>query len=104
MADFDGNGKIDIAIANTFDMRQALAIFAVPYALNEKNQLLYNQDGTHFKDVSDSSGFTNIDVPDRPAGLLLARSPRSRGRSRPSTTTRTATRTSSSTTTRPRTR
>jgi enediyne biosynthesis protein E4 len=67
MADFDGNGKIDIAVANTFDMRRALAIFAVPYALNEKNQLLYNQDGTRFKDVSDSSGFTNIDVPDRPA-------------------------------------
>ena len=68
MADFDGNGKIDIAIANSFDMRQALAIFAVPYALSEKNQLLYNQDGTHFKDVSASSGFTNIDVPERPAG------------------------------------
>jgi hypothetical protein len=68
MADFDGNGKIDIAIANSFDMRQALAIFAVPYALSEKNQLLYNQDGTHFKDVGASSGFTNIDVPERPAG------------------------------------
>jgi hypothetical protein len=67
MADFDGNGKIDIAIANTFDMRQALAIFAVPYALSEKNQLLYNQDGTRFKDVSDSSGFTNINVPERPS-------------------------------------
>lgn len=72
MADFDGNGKVDIAIANSFDMRQALAIFAVPYALNERNQLLYNQDGTRFTDVSDSSGFTNLDIeklpPNSPPG------------------------------------
>lgn len=68
MADFDGNGKIDIAVANSFDMRQAVAIFAVPYALNEKNQLFYNADGTRFTDASDSSGFTNIDVPEPPPG------------------------------------
>lgn len=68
MADFDGNGLLDIAIANTFDMRQALAIFAVPYALNQQNQLLRNTGGRRFTDVSASSGFTSIDVKDPPSG------------------------------------
>jgi hypothetical protein len=68
MADFDGNGLLDIAVANTFDMRQALAIFAVPYALNQPNQLLRNRNGRQFTDVSDSSGFTSIEVKDPPPG------------------------------------
>ncbi|HEU5160868.1 MAG TPA: VCBS repeat-containing protein [Streptosporangiaceae bacterium] len=62
MADFDGNGLIDIAIANSFDMKQALAIFAEPYGLNHPNQLLRNVNGLSFTDVSDSSGFTDLDV------------------------------------------
>jgi enediyne biosynthesis protein E4 len=68
MADFDGNGLIDIAIANSFDMKQALAIFAVPYGLNHPNQLLRNANGRSFTDVSDSSGFSHIDVPNPPPG------------------------------------
>jgi hypothetical protein len=68
MGDFDGNGLIDIAIVNTFDMRQAAAIFAVPYDLNQSNQLLHNVNGRTFTDVSDSSGFSHIDVPNPPPG------------------------------------
>jgi hypothetical protein len=68
MADFDGNGLVDIAIANSWDMKQALPIFAVPYGLNQPNQLLRNANGRTFTDVSDSSGFTNIDVRNAPAG------------------------------------
>jgi enediyne biosynthesis protein E4 len=68
MADFDGNGLLDIAIANSFDMRKALAIFAVPYALNQPNQLLQNEDGRRFTDVSDRSGLTNTVVTDPPPG------------------------------------
>ena len=66
MADFDNNGLIDIAITNSFDMKKALAIFAVPFALNQPNQLLRNVDGRRFTDVSDSSGFSKIDTRDIP--------------------------------------
>ncbi len=68
MSDFDGNGLVDIAIANSFDMKQALAIFAVSYGLNQPNQLLRNANGRSFTDVSDSSGFSHIDVTEVPPG------------------------------------
>ncbi|MEV0428270.1 CRTAC1 family protein [Micromonospora sp. NPDC050495] len=68
MADFDSDGLLDIAIANSFDMHKALAIVAVPYALNQRNQLLHNVDGRRFTDVSDSSGFTNTVVKEPPPG------------------------------------
>ncbi|GAA2079401.1 CRTAC1 family protein [Actinomadura alba] len=66
MADFDNNGMIDIAITNSFDMKKALAIFAVPFALNQANQLLRNENGRRFTDVGDSSGFSKIEVRDVP--------------------------------------
>jgi enediyne biosynthesis protein E4 len=68
MADFDGDALLDIAIANTFDLTKAYAIFAVPYRLNQPNQLLKNVDGQRFTDVSVSSGFYQIDVRDVPPG------------------------------------
>ncbi|MFF5218577.1 CRTAC1 family protein [Micromonospora sp. NPDC000442] len=67
MADFDGDGLLDIAIANSFDMHKAQAIVAVPYALNQPNQLLRNVNGRRFVDVSERSGFTNTVVKDPPA-------------------------------------
>ena len=68
MADFDGDGLLDIAIANTFDVVKAYAIFAVPYRLNHPNQLLKNVNGHRFTDVSVSSGFHAIEVHDIPPG------------------------------------
>ena len=68
MADFDGDGLLDIAIGNTFDISKAYAIFAVPYRLNQPNQLLKNVNGQRFTDVSVSSGFYQIDVRDVPTG------------------------------------
>ncbi|MFD0856184.1 FG-GAP repeat domain-containing protein, partial [Actinomadura adrarensis] len=62
MGDFNGDGRLDIAIANSFDLHNALPIIAVPYALNQRNQLLQNVDGRRFTDVSDSSGFAHIEV------------------------------------------
>ena len=56
MADFDGDGLLDIVVANTFDMASNLAIFVVPFALNQPNQLFVNQGGNVFSDESSSSG------------------------------------------------
>jgi hypothetical protein len=69
MADFDGDGLLDIAIANTFDMKTGMAIVAVPYDLNQPNQLLHNTGHMTFADVTASSGFGLIDVGGRPAPL-----------------------------------
>ncbi|XRQ14277.1 FG-GAP repeat domain-containing protein, partial [Actinomadura welshii] len=69
MADFDQDGLLDIAISNSFDMKRAHAIFAVPFALNQPNQLLRNRNGRRFTDVSDKSGFSKIEVKDLPPGV-----------------------------------
>jgi hypothetical protein len=62
MADFDGDGLLDIAIANAFDMKTGMALVAVPYDLNQPNQLLHNTGHMVFTDVTASSGFGVIDV------------------------------------------
>ncbi|MEV8437382.1 CRTAC1 family protein [Actinosynnema sp. NPDC051121] len=68
MGDIDGDSLLDIAVANAFDMKNALAIFAVPYAYNQANQLLRNVDGLRFADVSAASGFAHVEVRDVPPG------------------------------------
>ncbi|WP_045118311.1 FG-GAP repeat domain-containing protein [Haliangium ochraceum] len=70
MGDIDNDGRLDIVVANAFDMRHSFAIFAVPYALNEHNQLLRNLGGNTFEDVSESSGITlNLGYPEAAAGI-----------------------------------
>lgn len=58
--DVNGDGLIDIAISNTFNLDNQVPIFAEPFALNEPNQLLINQGDNTFVDASESSGLTNI--------------------------------------------
>lgn len=61
MGDVDGDGLLDIAIANTFpDWRVKSAILFVPFEDNARNQLFRNTGGNAFADVSDASGFTNL--------------------------------------------
>jgi len=56
MGDIDGDGLLDIVVANTFDWSTA-AIIVEPFLLNQPNQLfLNNGDGT-FTDVSDRRVF-----------------------------------------------
>ncbi|KOX34857.1 hypothetical protein ADK67_02925 [Saccharothrix sp. NRRL B-16348] len=69
MGDINGDSLLDIAIANSFDMKHALAIFAAPYAYNQPNQLLRNVDGLRFTDVSNTSGFGHVEVRDVPPGV-----------------------------------
>jgi len=56
MADFDGDGLLDIVVAHSFDMSTNLPIFVVPYALSEPNQLFLSAGNDTFVDASASSG------------------------------------------------
>jgi enediyne biosynthesis protein E4 len=60
MADVNGDGLLDIFVANTFDWKSKAAIIAEPWALNEYNQLFLNQGGNRFKDASAASGIQNF--------------------------------------------
>jgi hypothetical protein len=60
MADLNGDGRLDIFIAHTFDWTSKAAILAEPWALNEYNQLFLNMGGNRFKDVSAESGIQNF--------------------------------------------
>ncbi|MGH3373864.1 MAG: CRTAC1 family protein [Actinoallomurus sp.] len=59
MGDFSGSGRLDIAIANPSNMKNAKAIMNNTSDYNEPNQLLENRGGNapRFTDVSVSSGF-----------------------------------------------
>lgn len=60
MADFNGDGLLDIVVSNSFDQTYGAPIFGLPvFAANHPNQLFMNQGGNVFGDRSDSSGITN---------------------------------------------
>ena len=61
MADVNGDGLLDIAVANSFDMLDGSPITTVPFERNQPNQLLRNDGGNRFADVSESSGFAYVD-------------------------------------------
>lgn len=63
MGDVNGDGLLDIVVANVFNMTSIKAIVEVPFALNEPNQLLVNNGAGMFKDESANSGVTNLDLP-----------------------------------------
>lgn len=56
MGDVDGDGLLDILVGNTFDMASSDAIFNVPFALNQRDQLFVNAGGNTFVDRSVDSG------------------------------------------------
>jgi enediyne biosynthesis protein E4 len=60
MADFDGDGRLDLFVANTADWSTQLAILVEPFALNQPNELYRNLGGLRFADVSASSGLQNV--------------------------------------------
>lgn len=69
MGDINGDGLLDVAIANTFDMSHQIPIFREPFALNDPNELYLNGGDNRFIDVSEASGFRSLHtVPPLPPG------------------------------------
>ena len=61
MGDVDGDGLLDIAIANISNLENILAFVADPFLYNIPNQLYTNDGNNRFADVSDSSGILELD-------------------------------------------
>jgi hypothetical protein len=75
MGDVDGDGLLDIVVANSFDQLHRFATIAVPYAENFPNQLYKNLgpggDGhVDLLDVSATSGILEVYLPDPVAPFL----------------------------------
>lgn len=56
MGDLNGDGLLDIFVANSFDWSRQDAIFNDNFSFNHHNQVYFNQGGNVFQDVSESSG------------------------------------------------
>ncbi|MEO1231141.1 MAG: CRTAC1 family protein [Myxococcota bacterium] len=67
MGDVDGDGQLDIAIANISDLENILAFAADPFIYNIPNQLFVNAGQGRFRDASSNSGI--LDVDGVPAGV-----------------------------------
>ncbi|HEX3129183.1 MAG TPA: VCBS repeat-containing protein, partial [Thermoanaerobaculia bacterium] len=59
MGDVNGDGLLDIAIANAFDFTTMTAITSQPVVNNQPNSLFLNQGGNTFTDASTTSGIRN---------------------------------------------
>jgi hypothetical protein len=57
--DINGDGRIDLLVANTFDFGSNIA-YGVPFVYNQHNQLLVNQGGNVFTDTSATSGIRDL--------------------------------------------
>ena len=60
VGDVDGDGRLDVAVANSYDWRRRAAILTEPWSLNHPNQLFLNRGGLRFRDVSESSGIRRL--------------------------------------------
>jgi len=60
MGDVDGDGLLDVVVANAFDFATLFAIFTEPFSLNQHNQLFINQGSNTFTDASASSGIQSL--------------------------------------------
>ena len=63
MGDVNGDGLLDIAVTNAFDLKNRLATIVVPFAENQPNQLFFNQGSNAFADVSVASGILDLALP-----------------------------------------
>ncbi|HMB55212.1 MAG TPA: CRTAC1 family protein [Thermoanaerobaculia bacterium] len=60
MGDYDNDGLLDVAVANSFNWITRPAVFSVPYAESHPNNLYRNLGGNRFTDVSESVGIRAI--------------------------------------------
>jgi len=60
VGDVDGDGLLDLAVANSYDWSRRTATLVEPWEQNHPNQLFLNQGGLRFRDASVSSGIRNL--------------------------------------------
>ncbi|MEM9553717.1 MAG: CRTAC1 family protein [Acidobacteriota bacterium] len=60
VGDVDGDGLLDLAIANSYDWSRRTATLVEPWKQNHANQLFINRSGLRFRDASTSSGIRNL--------------------------------------------
>lgn len=67
MGDVNGDGLLDVAVANAADFSTSLAFFVLPFSLNHANELFLNRGDGEFEDVSETSGIRTLNG--LPAGV-----------------------------------
>lgn len=73
MGDVNGDGLLDIAVANTHTSWENLLGIVIPFTFNEHNQLFVNQGANIFADRSAASGFETLaTLPPEAASLTWA--------------------------------
>lgn len=60
VGDVDGDGLLDLAVANSYDWSRRTATLVEPWKENHPNQLFLNQGGLRFRDTSASSGVLGL--------------------------------------------
>lgn len=60
MGDINGDGLLDIAIANASSFDDLLALAVEPFDFNTPNQLFLNAGGNRFHDISETSGMQDL--------------------------------------------
>ncbi|HVF58769.1 MAG TPA: CRTAC1 family protein [Thermoanaerobaculia bacterium] len=60
VGDVDGDGLLDLAVANSYDWSRREATLVEPWEDNHPNQLFVNEGGLRFRDASASSGIRNL--------------------------------------------
>lgn len=60
VGDVDGDGLLDLAVANSYDWSRRDATLVDPWEHNHPNQLCVNEGGLRFRDASVSSGIRNL--------------------------------------------
>ncbi len=60
VGDVDGDGLLDLAVANSYDWSRRTATLVEPWEHNHPNLLFVNEGGLRFRDASASSGIRNL--------------------------------------------
>ncbi len=69
MGDINGDGLLDVAVGNIFDLTDPRALTSAPVQLNQHNQLFINQGNNRFNEEAASRGFLDVHLPPgAPAG------------------------------------